>query len=444
MTDQNTLYWIWLAEKCGVASKQFDRLMEKYESPFDIYRLEEAEIEQFDELNDALKAKLCQKDLDAAYEILKYCRQNNVDVITFSDRRYPERLKNIQDPPVLLYCKGHFPDFNSSLCIGVVGTRKMSEYGKRSAYKIAYELGKAGAVTVSGMALGIDGVAACGTLFAKGITVAVLGCGVDTAYPKHHKRLMEEIARHGAVITEYPPKEEPRAYNFPKRNRIISGLCQGVLVVEAASGSGALITAKDALAQGRDVFALPGEVGAPNSEGPNQLIKDGSYTALCASDILKKYEFLYGDVADVKRIPERDKRADDADSALKKYGLDYAVGTRSDGTEEAFAKTPVMLKENRKKVKPKREEREEEKQETKRAETQSENASAVGDSSTVLTEELDPVTKRIFENIPQDRAISIDGLMLDGLSVTDVITSLTMLEIYGLVTTLPGGLYIRK
>ena len=144
MKNENTLYWLWLSLKCGIASKEFNRLIEKYEDPFELYRLEEAEIEQFGGLGKTVKEKLCQKDLDKAYEILKYCKQERIDIISYGDSRYPERLRGLQDPPVLLYCKGHFPDFNSRLCIGVVGTRDMSEYGKQSAYKIAYELSAAG------------------------------------------------------------------------------------------------------------------------------------------------------------------------------------------------------------------------------------------------------------------------------------------------------------
>ena len=260
MKNQDTLYWIWLAEKCGPASKEFNRIIEKYEDPFDVYRLDEEELEQFSALGKTVREKLCQKDLEGASEILRYCKQNRVDVISYADRRYPERLKQLQDPPVVLYCKGHFPEFDSSLCIGIVGTRKMSEYGKQSAYKIAYELAASSVVTVSGMALGIDSVAACASVMAGGRTVAVLGCGIDTVYPKQHKKLMDEICRHGAVITEYPPKEKPHGYNFPKRNRIISGLCQGVLVVEGAVGSGSLITANAAINQGRQVFAVPGKI----------------------------------------------------------------------------------------------------------------------------------------------------------------------------------------
>ena len=262
MKDENILYWIWLSERCGVASREFGRLIEKYENPFDLYRLEEEELEHLEGISLALKSRLGDKALDSAYSIMRYCKEKKVDIIYYSDPRYPERLKRIETPPVLLYCFGKFPNFNDRLCIGMVGTRRMSEYGKQSAYKISYELASAKAVIVSGMALGIDGVCACGALSAGGDTVAVLGCGISVVYPKEHKKLMAAIGRCGAVITEYPPMEKPNSQNFPKRNRIISGLCQGVVIVEGVVGSGALITASRAIAQGRDVFALPGKINA--------------------------------------------------------------------------------------------------------------------------------------------------------------------------------------
>lgn len=432
MIGQDALYWIWLAEKCGVASRNFDRLIQKYPNPFDIYRLESEELAQLDGLGDTLRDKLCEKDLDAAYSIMKYCKSNRIDIVTYADRRYPERLKNIQDPPILLYCMGHFPNFNESLCVATVGTRKMSEYGKQSSYKIAYELGSAGALVVSGMALGIDGVAAAGALASGGQTVAVLGCGIDTVYPKQHKQLMEQIARHGAVITEYPPKEEPHGYNFPKRNRIISGLCQGTVVVEASVASGALITAKRAIDQGREVFAIPGKINDEGAEGPNSLICEGAYPVLSADDILKHYEFLYSDVINKKKLSRARTNMPTADSALAKYGLFYALGAE-EVEEKVFS-----VRSSRKKKKPE----EETVAEQKVVETPAKEENGQGNAA--LIESLDVNTRKILESLPFDSAISVDKIAIDGIGVTEIITALTMLEIDGLVTSLPGGLFMRK
>ena len=436
MINQDALYWIWLAEKCGAASMELDKLLQKYQNPFDIYSLENEEIEQLDGISDNLKAELCLKNLDKSYETLCFCKTERIDIITYSDKRYPARLKNIQDPPVLLYCKGHFPSFNDTLCIAMVGTRNMSEYGKQSAYKIAYELSAADVLVVSGMALGIDGVAASGALMAGGKTVAVLGCGIDVVYPKNHARLCEQIARHGAVITEYPPKTEPRGYNFPKRNRIISALCQGTLIVEAAEKSGALITAKRAIEQGREVFAIPGKINDEGATGPNMLIREGAYPVLVADDILKHYEFLYSDVIDKNKLAKARLKMPKVDAALEKYGLAYAVGG-----EETVEKTYSPRKKRKNKV----EEVEVKPVEAaKSVEAEAAKPEVERDADNTAVESLDAVTRRILEALPCDKAVSIDKLSLDGISVTETITALTMLEIYGLVASLPGGLYIRK
>lgn len=441
MRDENTLYWLWLAEKCGIASKQFGRLIEKYDDPFDVYRLSEDEIEQLEGINSALKARLCEKDLENSYSILKYCKENRVDIISYGDSRYPARLKNIEDAPILLYCLGHFPDFNSALCIGIVGTRKMSEYGKQSAYKIGYELSSAGAIVVSGMALGVDGAAASGALSAGGRTVAVLGCGISVVYPKEHKKLMEEISRKGAVITEYPPTEAPHGHNFPKRNRIISGLCQGVLVVEGAAGSGALITARRAIDQGREVFALPGKIDESNSEGPNELIREGAYPALCSDDILRHYDFLYHDVIDYSKHTKAKRKVarGDADAALRKYGVGSRVlkfANDPKPQEPAQTQTPdeesFVLDEKR----------EEEQAPIEQASTAKRESMA--DNSAELLAGLDETTRRVFESLPIDKAVSPDALAAAGIGVGEAITSLTMLELCGLVSSLPGGLYVRK
>jgi DNA processing protein len=444
MRDENTLYWLWLAEKCGAASKQFGKLIERYDDPFDIYRLGEDEVEQLDGVNGALKAKLCEKDLETSYSILKYCKENRVDVIAYGDARYPARLKNIEDAPILLYCLGHFPDFNSALCVGIVGTRKMSEYGKQSAYKIGYELASAGAIVVSGMALGVDGAAASGALSAGGRTVAVLGCGISVVYPKEHKKLMEEISRRGAVITEYPPTEAPHGHNFPKRNRIISGLCQGVLVVEGAVGSGALITARRAIDQGREVFALPGKIDESNSEGPNELIRAGAYPVLSSDDILRHYDFLYHDVIDYSKLTKAKRKVSkgDADAALKKYGVGVKVMRFAKDAENA-PKMPekAVIDEESFSLE---ESPTVNKSDSTKAEAAPERKESMADNSAEILATLDETTRRVFESLPIDKAVSPDALAAVGIGVGDTITSLTMLELCGLVNSLPGGLYVRK
>ena len=223
---KNAQKWIWLSLKCGVANSELMNLIGRIGSADKIY---EAEFDDYMSagISERLAYLLCDKDMEQTSRILYYCEKSGIGILCYDDEAYPKSLKSLINPPAVLYWSGKLPDLNRKLCISVVGTRKMSEYGMKAAYKIAYETASAGAVVISGMALGIDGVAACAAITAGGSTVAVLGCGIDIVYPKCHKKLEEMIKRSGAVITEFPPATEPHGYNFPVRNRIISGLGQG-------------------------------------------------------------------------------------------------------------------------------------------------------------------------------------------------------------------------
>lgn len=223
--------------------------------------------------------------LKESEEILALSEKKGIRIITMDDEEYPELLRYIHDPPLVLYVKGTIP---KGLCIGIVGSRKATGYGMDTAFRLASDLAKEGCVIVSGMARGIDTAAHTGALHAEGNTIAVLGCGPDRAYPPENRGLMERIIRSGAVISEYPPGVKPQTYHFPVRNRIISGISMGVLVVEAGQRSGSLITAQAALEQGREVFAVPGNINHVNSQGTNRLIRDGAKLVLSARDILEE------------------------------------------------------------------------------------------------------------------------------------------------------------
>ena len=451
MKDENTLYWIWLSERCGIASKAFGRLAIRYDDPFELYRMEEEELEQLEGIGSALKSRLADKSLESAYASLRYCKENGVQILSYADGRYPARLRTIEDPPVLLYVLGRLPDLNRRLCVGMVGTRSMSEYGRQSAYKISYELAAAGAVIVSGMALGVDGVAACGALSGGGETVAVLGCGISVVYPKEHAHLMKEIAKSGAGLTEYPPNERPSGYHFPIRNRIISGLCQGVLVVEGAVGSGALITAKTAVHQGRELFALPGKINESNSEGPNELIRNGARVALSADDILRHYDFLYHDTLNYTALRKAKNNPKPEREALERYGVSARTMNFSS------AATPVSEPSANRERKPKSEPKPKKisapaqrSQDAPKADPTPAPAStlASGHMSEERIQQLlrafDDQTRHVFEAMPSDRAITPDEVMVDGLGIGDTITALTLLELGGLVSSLPGGLYLKQ
>ena len=243
--DSN-LYWIWLSEALGPASDCFLDLLQQFKTAEGIYRAERDELEDITKLRPSVITSLLDKNLAQAQRILDRCESRGIGILPFSDALFPDRLRRIHRPPVLLYYRGFLPDFPNRLAIAVVGTRGMTEEGRKNGYRIAYELAIAGAVVVSGMAIGIDGIAHVGALDAGGTTVAVLGSAIDYPYPLEHRPIYEKLIRQGGVISEYPPGMRTQRWHFPQRNRIIAGLCQGTLIVEAGENSGALITAKDA------------------------------------------------------------------------------------------------------------------------------------------------------------------------------------------------------
>ena len=380
---------------------------------------------------------------------MEYCRNNGVGILFWQDEQYPASLRPLRDPPVLLYFKGKLPDLARRLCISVVGTRSMREYGKRMAYKIGYELAATGTVVVSGMALGNDSVAAAGAIGANGQTVAVLGCGIDIVYPREHTKLYDEILKRGAILTEYPPATPPEGRNFPVRNRLISGLSRGTVVIEGDLRSGSMITAKTALLQGRDIYAFPGNVGETSSTGSNQLISDGASIVLKARDVLENYTFLYRDVLDMARLLKAETRSEPDDDLLARLGV--CVRTVSPKkvespspslpTVQGRSRTPRGGETNHVKSPEKSSSA------TKRMAPIEQSAPSVparGDASEHVLKKLTETQQRIFAALPLDHAVPIDHITREGFSVGEVMAAMTILEIHGLTVTLPGGLYARK
>jgi len=226
---------------------------------------------------------------DVIEKLIKLCENRDIAIYSFSEEDYPKLLKEIYDPPVVLFCKGELL-LEDNFALSIVGSRKLSEYGRRITEKLAYELAFLGITIVSGLARGIDSVAHKSTLSAGGRTIAILGSGVSCIYPPENKMLAEKIIKNGAIISEFYPDEGPRKENFPRRNRIISGLSFGTLVTEATINSGALITASFALEQGREVFAVPGNITSKTSEGTNYLIQKGAKLVTKVEDILEEIE----------------------------------------------------------------------------------------------------------------------------------------------------------
>ncbi len=292
-SNKNLNLWIWLSDKDSLNCVKKYKLYCDFGSIEKIYSSNLSDYKKLPYLTDANIDDLCNKDAGQYDKIIDLYSENSVKLVSIDMPEYPNLLKQISNPPVLLYMRGRFIDLNKHLTIAMVGTRQATKYGEDVAYNLARELAEAGAIVVSGMALGIDTKAHQGALSANMPTVAVIGTGVNVAYPVSNSSLMKEIIKTGMVISEYPLNAKPERYHFPERNRIISGLSYGCAVVEADIKSGSLITAKYAYEQNRDVFAVPGNINSIYSKGTNYLIKDGAFPITCAEDILFSYRNDY-------------------------------------------------------------------------------------------------------------------------------------------------------
>lgn len=305
------VYWIWLAQ-AHISIKGRALLMERFDGAKDIFFADERELKKLG-LGDGDLQALSQKELDEAERVIRRCAEEDVSILTIQDAAYPERLRNIPDPPAVLYVKGHLPAVDSEAAIAVVGTRKCSPYGAKIARNMGYEIASKGGLVVTGLAEGIDSRAAEGALMAGGQVIGVLGTAINVVFPAFNGRLFADVAARGAVISEYPPDAPGNKLYFPARNRIIAGLSLAVVVPEAPVKSGALITARLALDCGRDVFALPGNVDSPACRGSNNLLREGAMFAENGWDVLREYKQQFPDKINEKgrgAVPEEMHKPD--------------------------------------------------------------------------------------------------------------------------------------
>lgn len=306
-------YLLWLSTRRGLSQRHQVELLDYFGGAERVYF---ADREAFEPLRLTQEAKraLCDKSLDGPNRILERCDRLGLFLLSCQDGAYPERLLQLSDYPLVLYGKGRLFRFDEEVAIAMVGSRQCSAYGVRTAGRIAMGLAQAGALVVSGLAQGIDAASLKGALQGGGPVVSVLAGGVDVVYPSCNGWLYEDVAARGAILSENPPGTRPDGWRFPIRNRIISGLSLGVVAVEAGERSGALITAHDALDQGRDVFAVPGPVDAATSAGTNRLIAQGEAKLVrTAGDILCEYEGRYAH----KLCRPRLMTAEEADGRLE-------------------------------------------------------------------------------------------------------------------------------
>lgn len=401
------IHWIWLATRPELHERQKLALLDAFGDPEEVFYGEKASYAKVEGMTQTGAEALADKDLTEAREILDTCVDKGIQICTFHDGAYPVRLKNIADPPVILYYKGNLTGLDSSPVIGVVGTRKASAYGLTTAKRMGYQIARCGGILVSGLAEGNDGSAMTGALMAGGTVIGVLGCGVDVVYPAMHRSLYVDTERNGCLISEFPPKTPPYKWNFPKRNRIISGLSNGVLVVEAPHGSGSLITARRAADQGRDVFVVPGNIDVPTFQGSNALLRDGAIAVSSGWDVVSEYEALYPG----------------------KIHKDTDVISFQNNGERKMAKvaqTPVQpskrsLFDRKKEKKP----------------IDNKEKKSYSDQQDVL-QSLSEEEQKLLAPLGKGETLVDDLIAASGMSAGKVLSMLTMLQIRGVVEMLPG------
>lgn len=398
-------HWIWLAERKGLNDVEKLMLLERFGDPEQIYFAQEREY-RASGLEDKALAALMDKDLDESQKILDQCRKKKIHVLTYHDSGYPRKLKNIPDPPLVLYYKGTLPDLDAMPVIGVVGTRKASAYGLQTARKLGYQITRCGGIVVSGAAKGIDAQSMLGALAADGPVVGVLGGGADVIYPAENRALYADTEDYGCLITEYPPETRPFPQNFPHRNRIISGMSDGVLVVEAPVRSGALITAQKAADQGRDVFVVPANVGVETSEGSNALLRDGGIAVGSGWDIVSEYEGRYpGKIRKYQREEAPEKpRADTLQVAQSPEKITKKSKQRATGEKKAIDNSVISPYIDLTKILP----------------------------------NLSNSEQAIVSQLQSGQRLVDDVIAESGLAAPVVLASLTVLEVKGIVRRLPG------
>ena len=407
---KNCEYWIWLARTLGDAAR-LDEIIACFGNARELYYAGKNEWRLSGVLTAVQIEKLAQYSPSESGKIINDCEKNRWSIITPEDGEYPPLLREISNLPAVLYADGDASLLSDSLTIAMVGTRKASRYGIRAAGVIASMLSRSGFCVVSGGALGIDSAAHSGAISAGGKTVCVLGCGFGTDYLKSNEAMRNEIVRNGVIITEYPPFTQASRTTFPKRNRIISGMSLGTVVIEAGEKSGSLITANMALEQNRQVFAVPGNVFSSAYNGANKLIHDGAKPVFTTRDIVEEY---YND------YPQRIK-TDELDIPLAQA---FYESEQLRQRLEKSEKQPAPVKRRTK-----------------------------SETSEPVTQEEKPVKKELPPTLGE-AARAVYGLLespmpLDeiveksGMSVTKTLAALTELEMIGAVELLPGNKYKR-
>ena len=392
-------YWIWLQTALGAGANTAD-ILSYFETPERLYLAGSDEWRLSGLFTEKRINELKNSTPSQTMAVFKECREKGYTIITPDDALYPDRLKNLPDMPLVLYGIGDCSVINDKLSIGIVGTRNASVYGIETAQKLSYRLAESGATVVSGGALGIDSEAHAGAMLAKGRTFAFLGCGLSFDYLKENAALRRAITRYGALFSEYQPFASPTRASFPIRNRLISGSTLGIVVIEAGVKSGSLITAEYALNQGKDVFAVPGDIVRSSFDGTNHLIKHGAKPVFSAEDILSEYDYKYGDLYDKEK------------ASLPLNKLTY-VEYRKPKAEKTKVTEPVKVKD------------------------------IVAEVKVNLTppEGASEDAKAVFGALTNGEMHIDDIVRATDLKMNIVLSSLMELELYGAVQQMPGKKY---
>lgn len=392
--NENTLKWVWLTTINGMTAEKITSLLNKFNDIDEIYNADEKEYEGIDLIHKRDILNLSNKDTKTAHQTIEETKKCKASIITFDSSDYPEKLKHITFPPYVLYVKGTKKLSDDMFGIGVVGTREMTDYGGEVTRKFSFDLTRKGFTVVSGLATGVDAVAATCALRAGGTTVAVLGCGIDVDYPKANRELRKNIEKYGVVVTEYPPKTQPLPANFPQRNRIIAGLSECVLVTQAPKRSGALITANYANDMGKEVFCVPASIFDTISQGNNNLIKLGATPVTTPDDIAELYKNQLKDF-----IPTKTRN----EILVKQPKQKGIVG--------------IVEKIKEKVIKP-----------------------SINDGR---YKDLDVNQKIIMELIIENEKISVDEIIRKtNIPPSNIGATLAMMEMMGVVKKLPGNFYV--
>lgn len=391
------IYWIWLAERLGYGNRKLKLLLSKFGTAENIYNANPLEIAKNFQLDEREVKSLSNKSLKRCENILSLCCENKVELLTFMDDRYPELLREIDNPPAVLYYKGKLPDFNNMPTISLVGTRKADEYSIKVAWSLSARLSLANFIVISGGALGIDSAAHKGTLDTDGITVALLASGINYPYLKSNEDLRNKITEKGCLISEFPPNYPLKKYAFHLRNRLISGLSLGTVIIEAGEKSGALITAKNANEQGRDVFVITGKPDDKKYMGSYSLLKDGAIPVFEISDITNEYMHLFGNIIDINK-------ASDFDLKSLYRSKCSGVNPKSQPIKETKNEEPKKI------------------------------------FSEISNFALSKNAEIVYNSINID-FFTIDDFADCGLSVADLFSAVTELELADLIKAVPGGRY---